>query len=587
MCRVGGTEWGMKDVGKQNWLWWRKEANGTRMFYIRATVPVDLVDIYGKKEIRRSLRTKDRKEANRLIKAEAALLEEEFERHRRERDRTETSDVTKAQLWVLVFQWFRDHDNADAEAWQRLDNEEDRKQAREVLRDDLGGFGDLDDPRTYDEVAQDADELLRQNSISLDPSSGMHQYLVQELHNATIELLRRRLARVDGNFDAATDTRFDVPAPSLSVSSTVTAGTPGGMTLAELMEAYKNDPNNESWEDKTGLGYDFTFRVMKDVIGEQTPAANLNRDHCRSVQRLFIRLPSNATKRFPGMSPVEIADHAERAGVKPMAPGTVNSYIHKMSSFLGWAKLEEYIATNPAKRLTVRDEVHDKDKRDAFSTDQLKLIFNAPLYRGCKDDEKGYATPGNNVVRRARFWVPLISLFHGMRLNEICQLALNDIEVVNDVVCIRIRADGEGQKAKTRAARRIIPVHSELKRMGFLSYVETLRERGEKRVFPELTQDKRGYYSGSFDKWFARFLIKSGAKTDSTSFHSFRHTWRDALRRGKVDRSYALLLGGWSGGNPDDERYGSDELVPLLAEEMAKVRYDGLDLSHLYVSETR
>ena len=76
-------------MGKQTWLWERKEANGTRMFYLRAAVPTDLVDIYGKMEIRKSLRTKDRKEANRLIKAEAAMLEEEFERHRRERDKVE------------------------------------------------------------------------------------------------------------------------------------------------------------------------------------------------------------------------------------------------------------------------------------------------------------------------------------------------------------------------------------------------------------------------------------------------------------------------------------------------------------------
>ena len=40
-----------------------------------------------------------------------------------------------------------------------LDSDEDRKQAREVLREDPGGFGNLDDPRTCDEFAQNADEL--------------------------------------------------------------------------------------------------------------------------------------------------------------------------------------------------------------------------------------------------------------------------------------------------------------------------------------------------------------------------------------------------------------------------------------------
>ena len=576
----------MKDVAKHPWLWFREERNGTRMYYLRAAVPTDLVEAYGKTEIRKSLRTKDRKEADRLIMTEAALLNEEFERHRRGRDKVETSNVTKAQLWVLVLQWFRDQDQVELEAWQRIDNDEERANARELLRDDLGGFGDLDDPRTYDEIAQEADQLLNRNGFALTSSNGLHQYLVQELHNATMELLRRRLGRVDGNFDATTDTRFDVPAHASPANPVATAGTPNGMTLTELMDAFLDDPSGKSREKKTELGYDFTFRVMKEVVGEHTSVATLNRDHCRAIQRVFIRMPSNATKRFPGMPLVEVADHAERTGLKPMAPGTVNSYISKMSSFLGWACREEYIATNPAQRLLVEDDVDDKDKRDPFSMDQLKLIFNAPLYRGCKNDGRGYAIPGDQVVRRARFWVPLIALFHGMRMNEICQLSLNDIETMDGIDCMRVQTEMEDHKAKSRAARRVVPVHPDLKRMGFTAYVAKMRDQGETRLFPELKQDKRGYYSDSFNKWFRRFLVKIKAKTERTSFHSFRHSWRDAMREADVKDEVVFAMGGWSDGGATHANYGSGIKVKTRADAIAKVRYDGLDLSHLYVPGT-
>ena len=60
-----------------------------------------------------------------------------------------------------------------------MDSDEDRKQAPEVLREAPGGFGNLDDPRTCDEIAQDADE----SQHHLDPSSGSHQHLVQEPYN--------------------------------------------------------------------------------------------------------------------------------------------------------------------------------------------------------------------------------------------------------------------------------------------------------------------------------------------------------------------------------------------------------------------
>lgn len=553
------------------------------MYYLRARVPKDLSDIYKGEHIKKSLRTKNRREADRLITTEAALLKEEFERHRRKRDKVETSNITRSQLWVLALQWFRDRDQADIETWQRLNSDEDRKQARDAVREDLGGFGDLDDPRTYNEIAQEADQLLSQTGFSLASSGGLHQYLVQELHNATMELLRRQLARVDGDFDTSTDTRFDAPIPTLRTNPTPTTASPDGMTLAELMDAYLDDPSGKSREKKTELGYDFTFRVMKEVIGENTVASTLNRSHCREVQRVFINMPPNATKRFSGMSLTEIANHAERTGLKPMAPGTVNSYISKMSSFLGWACREGIIANNPAQRLLVEDEVDDKDKREPFSLDQLKLIFNAPLYRGCKDDGAGYATPGSQVIRRARFWVPLISLFHGMRMNEICQLSLDDIETLDGIDCIHVRTETEGQKTKSRAARRIVPIHPELKRMGFNAYVGTLREQGETRLFPELKQDGRGYYSDSFNKWFGRFLRKISAKTERTSFHSFRHTWRDAMREANVKDEVVFALGGWSDGGGTHANYGSGIKVKTRAEAIAKVRYDELDLLHLLI----
>lgn len=75
----------------------------------------------------------------------------------------------------------------------------------------------------------------------------------------------------------------------------------------------------------------------------------------------------------------------------------------------------------------VSDEVLAENKRDPFAMDQLRKLFIAPLYTGCQNDRNGWAKPGNNVIRRARFWAPLIALFSGLRLNEICQLWSDDI----------------------------------------------------------------------------------------------------------------------------------------------------------------
>ena len=103
----------------------------------------------------------------------------------------------------------------DPEAWQCPDSDEDRRHVRKTLR---GGFGNLDDHRTCDETAQAAGESRRRNRTRrAGPCPGPH--------NATMELLRP----VDGNFDAANDTRFDVSHTSVppAIFATIEANVVG------------------------------------------------------------------------------------------------------------------------------------------------------------------------------------------------------------------------------------------------------------------------------------------------------------------------------------------------------------------------
>ena len=63
----------------------------------------------------------------------------------------------------------------------------------------------------------------------------------------------------------------------------------------------------------------------------------------------------------------------------------------------------------------------DKNKNvwQPFEIDELKKIFNPKTYFKRKND---------NVDDNYKYWVPIISLYSGMRLNEICQLKVQDIK---------------------------------------------------------------------------------------------------------------------------------------------------------------
>ena len=61
--------------------------------------------------------------------------------------------------------------------------------------------------------------------------------------------------------------------------------------------------------------------------------------------------------------------------------------------------------------------------------------------------------------------------------------------------------------------------------------------------------------------------------------------FRDGLREAMIDRGVALALGGWvSGGNGAavSDNYGGGYTSSTLALALNQVRYDGLDLSHLW-----
>ena len=225
----------------------------------------------------------------------------------------------------------------------------------------------------------------------------------------------------------------------------------------------------------------------------------------------------------------------------------------------------------------------------SFSARQLQTIFNAPLYRGCLDGERGYSKPGPERPRNARFWVPLIALHTGMRLNEICQLDTADICEVDGVFCIAVceqSQDGSGDKAlKTVASERLIPVHSTLIRCGLIQFARRRREAGLSKLFHEIDPGPRGKRAVAFSKWFTQFTRSCGAYQPRTSFHSFRHNFRDQLRAARVDHDIAMILGGWANGRSSgavSEIYGSGFRVEALFDAISRLDFSLIDLSHLH-----
>ena len=296
------------------------------------------------------------------------------------------------------------------------------------------------------------------------------------------------------------------------------------------------------------------------------------------------QLPANARKFYKGLTLEESAEKAKADGRGPMAYETQATYLQTLHRLLTWSSHEGFIDLVPSTGINpLAKKVPDKAKRDPYSAGQLNDIFKAPLYTGCQDDELGFAKLGPNVVKRSRFWLPLIGLFTGMRLNEICQLDVADVtETKAGTWFFDVRAEAVDKSLKTEASKRRIPVHPELVNVGFLNYVEQTQKQGHAKLFPDLPSSSTGYVSDPFSKWYSRFLHKTIQKTNKTTFHSFRHNFRDALRTIHASGDVVDALGGWTGKKVTSDSYGSGLGPDHLKPYVDKIKYPGLDLSHLY-----
>lgn len=566
----------MKDVAKQPRLLKRGST-----YYLRVKVPNELRAIIGKTEVKESLKTGVHKEALELVRAASARVDAQFAAAAKKlrQPAPKRREISKHEIQQMAMLWLHktEAEQVAAETAESVLSFEDREAAGIDLANELGALRALasgDDPDGILMVQPVIHQLMKENEIELEPTDPGYKLLFGFVRRAMMENVRRRQHRLEAGHDhKAFDDLFG---SVFGDSARPTTSPAKSLTVDELIDRYRKDPARGGVSEGTWSKYNTVFRLMREELGRKTPIREITRDDFARIRDILNVVPANTTKKYPKKTFAEVAEMAKQKGLAPMSVTTAKGHLHSLSSIFNYAVKEELVEKNKAHGLTLSraHERRKEERRLPFDTSQLQSIFSASMYS---------SGPGKKIIRDGRFWVPLLSLWTGMRLNECCQLALADIQSRDgtDVILVRETDDG-GQRLKTKAATRTVPIHPELVRIGFLQYVEAQRKAKHKLLFPELPKSVRGYYSDLFSKWFGRFLKSAGAKKPLTSFHSFRHNFRDALREAHVDPSVAKVLGGWEDGGTDAS-YGVGYKASTLAAALEKIAYPDLDLRHLYI----
>jgi integrase len=268
-----------------------------------------------------------------------------------------------------------------------------------------------------------------------------------------------------------------------------------------------------------------------------------------------------------------------------IAPATINKWLTCLQGVLNWARKngvipEEVPWADPVAGMRLKEP---RSKRRPWQPEELSLLFGSSIYRLGERPQGGKG--------EAAYWLPLLALFSGARLNELAPLCANDtkLDPSSGVHFMTVVEDDEaGRTVKTENSLRAIPIHPELLRIGFSKFIDHRRKADgpQARLFPEIQQNSKGNYGAAFSQWFGRHKRSLDIENESSVFHSFRHGFKDALRAAGVNEDVNDALTGHSGGNSVARGYGSDDMVrrfgfSTLNAAVEKAKYPGLDLSHL------
>ena len=584
----------------------------------RMRVPLDLVDVMGKQELVKALGTSDLAEAKRRLYPVIANWHREFDDMRTRRallpaDRehavwdhyTSTLDRDDQERANLPAE--AEIEAARAEAIERIEREDisgldqlavlnagieliAAQRAGEVSAEHRKvKLAELRKHLVKNEtalIAHEVDDYLEKNRLLVQRGTPDWISLARHMMRAEVEALQRTLERDRGDYTGRPADPLVKPATGQRRGSIDVA--PKGEGIAEALAAFKRE--NPRRVSKSRI--EETCRdvgIFIETVGQGFHFAKIGKKEVREWKALLMGYPLRATEVsvFRGMTMAQIVEANLTLKRPVLSDRTVNRYLSSLSAFCDWAERNGYITENPCLGVFLPKE--KRSKTLPFKSDQMNALFTSPWFTGCQsaDEWRNVAKVGNVLIRDHRFWVPLIMLFSGARPGEIGQLAVNDVRQLHGHWIMHITTEGddtdEGKSVKTPGSMRVVPIHPDLIRLGFIRYHEGRVKEGGTALFPAAVRNSRGQMMADVSREFGKYLTRIGLKAGrGLSMYSFRHGTVDALRRaGYLDQQFGFIIG--HAEPTTTGKYGimPQGMIEQRVELVNAIAYPGLNLDHL------
>ncbi len=466
------------------------------------------------------------------------------------------------------------------------------KRAQTRVADKLWDFGDVDvarvdyvlNPRMKapfvteirsDEYVGETTRRLRENGIEVPVSGDSRDHLALATTWAKLEALRAIEEREQGIAAHVMSERPQMP-KVVAAKATV-----------KLSDMHKRWINETKPKDKVARDVEIYLGYFTKKFGD-LPVTEITRDILIAYREMMGRFPKSRPQRLQNGHPDAIVAWGEaNPSTLKLSKRTINhKALAPVIKLMDLAVAHGFIPGSPCIDIKLKGVKKDAIKIVHFDEPDLKRFVASPVFSDSEFRPLGGAG-------QAAFWIPLIALFSGARLEEIGQLRVADIKRSDDGIDyfdITTLEDDPGDKIeefdhipkkslKSEAATRQIPIHSMLIKMGFLDYVNGLSKNFRRMLFPEL-EAYRGRMTKNFSRWWGRYQDKHIGKSPTKVFHSFRHTFNRVLRDQGVPLENRKILMGHAGGEVN-ANYGEGLSLKPMQGFIEKIEFPGINFANL------
>lgn len=511
------------------------------VYYFRRVIPAELRSAFGgKREFMESLGTKDRAEAKRLIPARTTASERELERAQ-VRLALPLNALVSPSPGISEVAARRERDQLE---WLEENTafQEQIDDEREALEEALGP------------ASSAMKDRLKAPLTTLDPSDATVKLILME-KDAELASLKAKLSGMGGQ--------------------ALTSDAGSGMLLGETSRVTARAAGNPSVDIAPAA---FLYPDIVELWASERNVQLKTKEASAAVARWFYECVGRIT--VADITRRDVLAFKDKLVGDGQSSANINTKLSRLRTLLQWAKENDFAPLNAALGIKVKDSGSSIDRRKPFDLAALNAIFRSPVYAS---DYRPYQGRGE-----AAYWMPLLALFTGARMEELGQLRTIDVRqasfpdasgTMELAWFLSITADAdEGLKLKTASSERVVPIHPTLISLGFIEYIEKVKADGHPRVFPDLKPGAYGRLTAKWGEWFGRYKkIDCGLTDDRMVFHSFRHTFKDSCRAAKIEEGVQRQLMGHAKGDVADS-YGSGYPMHRLVEAIQSISIPGLTL---------